>query len=142
MKKNISAFTVGFIFAIGLCVSGMTQTQKIVGFLDIFGNWDPSLLFVMVGAIFVHGIAYRIIIKRKSPIFSLEWHLPDKKEITPALVIGAMLFGVGWGLGGYCPGPAIVAVGGLQQAPLVLLLGMIFGMLAFNLINKILKLKL
>lgn len=136
MKNNIIAFIVGFIFAIGLCLAGMTQTQKIIGFLDVFGNWDPSLIFVMIGAIGIHFIAYRLIIKRSAPLFSNQWYIPNKKEITVRLVVGSLLFGIGWGLGGYCPGPAVVSLASLQLSPVIFVASMIGGMIIFRVLFR------
>ena len=140
MKYNLSALLVGFIFSLGLGLSGMTDPEKIKGFLNIFGSWDPSLIFVMVGAIGVHLLTYQIIRQRKSPLFSTHWHVPQKTEITKSLVIGAVLFGVGWGLAGFCPGPAITSLTTLNSTVWVFVLFMILGMLLFKLIDKELKL--
>ena len=112
----------------------MTQPTKVVGFLDVFGNWDPSLLFVMMGAIAVHLVAYKLILKRKSPLFSDTWHLPTKTDITPSLLVGSMIFGLGWGLGGYCPGPAVVAMASLDIRPIFFAGSMIAGMAACNIL--------
>jgi uncharacterized membrane protein YedE/YeeE len=139
MKSAIVAFVVGLFFAIGLGVSGMTQPQKVLGFLDVFGSWDPSLLFVMVGAILVHFITYRLIRKRKTPILTESWHVPTKSEITPALIIGSVLFGVGWGLGGYCPGPVVTSLASFERRPLIFTVSMIIGMFLFKLVDKIFK---
>ncbi len=136
MKNGLAALVVGFVFAIGLGVSGMTQPEKVIGFLDIFGSWDPSLIFVMVGGIVVHFATYKLIRKRGSPLLSTKWHVPTKKEITPALVIGATLFGVGWGLGGYCPGPAVTSLASFDAAPAIFVLSMIAGMILFRQIDK------
>ncbi len=142
MKTNFVAFIVGFIFALGLGFSGMTQPQKVVGFLDILGSWDPSLIFVMVGAIVVHFVTYRIIRKvRKTPILTKEWHVPTKNEITPALVIGSILFGVGWGLGGFCPGPAITSLASFEVKPFIFIISMLTGMFIFRMVDKKLKIK-
>lgn len=141
MKNALAALVVGFIFAIGLGISGMTQPQKVVGFLDLFGQWDPSLIFVMVGAIAVHFVTYRLIRKRNSPLFSTQWFVPTKRDITPALVIGAILFGIGWGLGGYCPGPAVTSLASFTLQPLIFVGSMLMGMLAFKGFDKILKLQ-
>lgn len=136
MKNSLVAFFVGLIFALGLGISGMTLPSKVQGFLDIFGEWDPSLLFVMVGAIGLHGILYPLIRSRKLPIFSSVWHVPTGREITPALLVGSFIFGIGWGLGGFCPGPAVVSLASLKATPAVFLLFLLLGMLAFHLLNK------
>jgi hypothetical protein len=141
MKNSLTSLFVGFLFALGLGLSGMTQPQKVVGFLDVFGNWDPSLMFVMIGAISVHFILYKVIRRRKSPLFSMDWQVPSKKEITPALVLGAFIFGIGWGLGGYCPGPAITSLASFEGRPLIFVISMLIGMLLFNLMDKKLKIK-
>ncbi|MEQ1879276.1 MAG: DUF6691 family protein, partial [Bdellovibrionia bacterium] len=88
MKNNLTSWIVGFIFALGLGISGMTQPQKVIGFLDVFGSWDPSLMFVMAGSIAVHFLTFRLIKKRTSPLFSPQWHLPAKSRITPSLALG------------------------------------------------------
>ncbi len=139
MKSSVSSLLIGFLFAIGLGISGMTQSQKVIGFLDVFGTWDPSLLFVMVGAIAVHFVMYKIIRKRNSPLFSTEWQVPEKKEITKSLLIGSALFGVGWGMGGYCPGPAVVSLASFQLTPFIFVLGMIGGMVIFRLVESRMK---
>lgn len=136
MKKTIVAFVVGFIFALGLGLSGMTNPNKVVGFLDLFGSFDPSLIFVMVGAIVVHFITYRIIRKRPSPVFEKEWLVPTKKDITPALILGSFIFGVGWALGGYCPGPALTSLSSLQTQPFIFIASMAVGMILFKFIDK------
>jgi uncharacterized protein len=116
-KTAAASFVSGLVFAVGLGISGMTQPSKVIGFLDFPGGWDPSLALVMVGAIGVHFIAYRLLPKFTSPSLAEHFHLPEKKGLDPALLGGALLFGVGWGLGGFCPGPALVSVvGGTEQA--------------------------
>lgn len=141
MKNAIAALVVGFVFAIGLGLSGMTQPQKVIGFLDLFGQWDPSLIFVMVGAIIVHFITFKVIRKRNSPLFSSQWYVPTKKEITPALMIGAFIFGVGWALGGFCPGPAITSMASFDKTPFVFVISMLVGMVLFRQVDKKLKLQ-
>lgn len=106
-----SYFIAGLLFAVGLTLGGMTQPHKIVAFLDVTRDWDPSLAFVMMGAISFHALSYRLIIRRKEPIYGGRFLIPRRSDIDPRLVVGAGLFGVGWGLGGFCPGPAIVASG-------------------------------
>lgn len=139
MKTGIAAFVVGFVFAIGLGISGMTQPAKVVGFLDLFGAWDPSLIFVMVGAIAVHFVTYRFIRRRSSPLLVSEWHVPTKNELTPSLIIGSVLFGVGWGLGGFCPGPAVTSLASFEVRPLVFVISMLLGMFLFRLFDRKIK---
>lgn len=127
-KRALVAVGSGILFGAGLLVSGMTQPAKVLGFLDITGQFDASLIFVMVAAIGVHMPAYRWVKRRGAPLYNEEFTLPQRSVIDLRLLIGASLFGAGWGLGGYCPGPAIVsAVGGVQA--LVFLLAMLAGML-------------
>lgn len=139
MKNAVTAFWVGVLFAVGLALSGMTQPQKVIGFLDIFGSWDPSLLFVMIGAIGVHFIAYRWSLQRTSPLLSAKWHIPTKKEVTSSLVLGSFIFGIGWGLAGYCPGPALTSLPTLQIKPFIFVLSMILGMFLFRVIDRMWK---
>jgi uncharacterized membrane protein YedE/YeeE len=141
MKQGLAAFAVGFVFAIGLGVSGMTQPEKVMGFLDVFGHWDPSLMFVMIGAIGLHAVAYRLIRKRSSPLLSGSWHVPTKKELTPALMIGSLLFGIGWGLAGYCPGPAVTSLASFQLQAWIFVAAMLVGMLIFKALDAKLKLQ-
>lgn len=136
MKNNLSSFTVGFIFAIGLAISGMTNPEKVIGFLNLFHNWDPSLIFVMVGAIAIHFILYKLIRKRTTPLLSHHWHVPQKTKITKSLIAGSFLFGIGWGLAGFCPGPAIVSLASLKSAPIIFILSMMAGMFLFKLLDK------
>ncbi len=130
-NRNLAALLVGFIFALGLGVSGMTQPQKVIGFLNPM-DWDPSLIFVMIGAISVHALLYPLISKRKSPLFDSEWHIPKSKDLNPKLIFGSALFGVGWGLAGFCPGPALTSLASGTLPPLVFVLFMILGMMTYN----------
>lgn len=129
MKAHLAAFGAGALFAIGLALSGMTKPSKVIGFLDVAGRWDASLGLVMTAAVAVTFVAYRIIRRRSAPLFDAKFHLPTRKDIDGRLVVGAALFGVGWGLGGYCPGPALVAGAGGVGAAIVFLSGMTLGML-------------
>jgi uncharacterized protein len=128
MRSLVAAFVSGVLFAVGLAVSGMTKPSKVIGFLDVFGEWDASLAFVMMGAIAVHLAAGRLILRRRSPLFERSFHLPTRKDIDRRLVVGAAVFGVGWGLGGFCPGPALVTAASGAAAALVFVVGMIAGM--------------
>lgn len=111
MKSVVTAFVSGLLFAFGLGMSGMTKPSKVLGFLDVAGNWDPSLLAVMMGAIFVFATCYRLIARRAVAWNGQPMQLPPKGKIDRRLVWGAIVFGIGWGLAGYCPGPAIVGLG-------------------------------
>jgi len=127
-----SAFMVGFLFAIGLGVAGMTQPEKIVGFLDLFGQWDPALIFVMAGAVTLHAAIYHLMRQRQTPFLDRHWHVPHRHDLPPTLFLGSFLFGVGWALGGYCPGPALVSLASLTVGPAVFVGSMIVGMLAYR----------
>ena len=108
--KVLSFFLVGALFALGLGISGMTQPTKVVGFLDIFGAWDPALMFVMGGAVAVNFIGYRLAVGRPHPLLAARFDIPTRRDIDWQLVTGASLFGAGWALAGFCPGPALVAL--------------------------------
>lgn len=132
MLKNLSALLAGLIFGLGLTISQMVNPAKVLGFLDLLGNWDPSLAFVMGGGLVVTFIGYRLVLRRPKPIADLKFQIPQKKEIDTKLAIGAVLFGIGWGLVGLCPGPAIAAltIGGTPA--LIFLAAMIGGMVLFE----------
>lgn len=104
---NIVTFAAGLIFGFGLALSGMTHPEKVLGFLDVAERWDPSLLFVLGGAVGVTAIAFRFVLKLESPLFAPAFRLPQTHSIDKPLIIGSALFGAGWGISGYCPGPAI-----------------------------------
>ncbi len=108
--KFFIIFISGFIFSLGLGLSGMTQPHIVKGFLDVFGEWDPRLIGVMVGAITVHSIAYRLTIKRGSPLLEKSFQLPVKTGIDMRLTVGSIIFGLGWGWAGICPGPGLVGL--------------------------------
>jgi uncharacterized protein len=128
MKSAISALAAGLVFGLGLGLSGMTQPPKVIGFLDVFGAWDPSLMFVMIGAISVHFGLSRLIRRRERPLLDGRFHLPTARDVDRKLVVGSAVFGVGWGLGGFCPGPAIVALGSGARSALVFVAAMALGM--------------
>jgi uncharacterized membrane protein YedE/YeeE len=130
--RSLTTFIVGFIFAIGLGVGGMTLPERVVSFLDIFGEWNPSLLFVMGGALLVHSFAYRWIVRQPSPLLAEKFDIPRRKDISFRLVMGAAFFGLGWGLVGYCPAPAIVALATLRSEPILFVVSMLVGMFAFR----------
>lgn len=132
----ISAFVSGFVFGLGLIIAGMVQPQKIIAFLSFTKSWDPSLMFVMAGAIPVHFLTYRWIAKRPHPIFDLRWHYPTNTIIDRKLVIGSAIFGIGWGLGGICPGPALAALASGSVVIWTFFAAMIAGMLVFKLIQR------
>jgi len=130
--RNLWAFAAGALFGTGLLLSGMTRPSKIIGFLDIAGAWDGSLALVMVGAIAVHLVASRRILRRSAPLFDRRFHLPDRRDIDERLIAGAIIFGVGWGIAGYCPGPGLVGAAAGALPALVFVAAMIAGMLVHD----------
>lgn len=124
----------GIIFGLGLAVSGMTDTAKVQGFLDLFGNWVPDLMFVMGGALIVSAIAYQLAKKQMRPILRNSFDLPQNKAIDQKLISGALIFGVGWGLYGLCPGPALTHA--LSQDGILFVAAMLVGMIVSNQIKK------
>lgn len=141
MKANAAAFGAGALFAVGLTVSGMTKPAKVVGFLDVGGAWDPSLLFVMVGAIAVHFVAHRLIRHRRSPLFDAQFHLPTRKDIDLRLLIGAAIFGIGWGLAGFCPGPGIVSAASGSSNAVLFVAAMTVGAVLEHVVARVLKMR-
>jgi uncharacterized membrane protein YedE/YeeE len=132
----LSAFAAGLLFGLGLIVSGMTDPSKIIGFLDIAGAWDPSLAFVMGGAILVGLVAFRFARLRATSFLGGAMHLPTARHIDRPLVLGSLAFGVGWGLAGYCPGPAVVAYGAGQDKAVVFVVAMIVGMALYEAFDR------
>ena len=126
------SFLTGLIFGIGLLVSGMANPAKVLGFLDVAGAWDPSLLFVMAGAIAVASVAYALAGRRSATLLGTPMLLPSSRTIDRRLVLGSIAFGVGWGVAGFCPGPALVASGAGQQKALVFVAAMLAGMLIYE----------
>jgi len=133
---SIGAFAAGLVFGIGLIVSGMTDPSKVVGFLDLAGRWDPSLAFVMVGAILVGIAGYALARKRTAAFLGGAIHIPLARQIDRRLVLGSLVFGAGWGLAGFCPGPALVALGIGHPKAIVFTAAMLAGMLAFECLER------
>ena len=131
----VSAFAAGLVFGIGLILSGMTDPGKVIGFLDVAGAWDPSLAFVMAGAILVGLFAFALARRRASTFFGGALHLPQNRDIDRRLVGGSVVFGVGWGLAGFCPGPALVSFGSGQEKAAIFVAAMLGGMLLYTLIS-------
>ncbi len=139
MKKHIdtlSSFLVGLIFGIGLILAGMTNPAKVIGFLDITGTWDPSLAFVMGGAILVAIVAFRFAKKRTANFLGGAMRMPTSDMIDKRLVIGSLLFGAGWGMAGFCPGPALTSVGTGNPKAVIFVIAMIAGMAIFELADR------
>ena len=131
-KHRITEFLVGLLFGLGLIVSGMTDPGKVIGFLDVFGTWDPSLAFVMAGAILVGLFAFAAAKKRTSAFLGGALHLSQSSDIDSRLIAGSLVFGVGWGLAGFCPGPALVSLGTGNQKALAFVLAMLVGMAVYE----------
>ncbi|WP_018688223.1 DUF6691 family protein [Ahrensia kielensis] len=138
--RIIFGFLSGLVFGIGLVISGMSNPAKVINFLDVFGTWDPSLAFVMGGATLVTFIGYRIVLQRDHPILMTDFQLPLSTAVDKPLLMGAALFGVGWGIGGFCPGPAwtalpLMATGTLAFLP-AMLIGFLIGQPIKNMMTK------
>lgn len=132
----LTSLLAGLLFGLGLVVSGMANPAKVLGFLDLFGNWDPSMAFVMLGALLVGTIAFHIAGKRTRALLGAPISLPKTRDIDRRLVLGSLVFGIGWGLAGYCPGPVItsLAVGGSK--PWIFFLAILAGMAIFELLER------
>lgn len=138
----LMALATGLVFGLGLIISGMTNPAKILGFLDLTGKWDPSLVFVMGGAILVGLFAFRFAALRPRAILGGPIRLPVARQIDRRLVVGGLMFGVGWGLAGYCPGPALASLASLQSLemggskPWIFSAAMLAGMAAFEILER------
>lgn len=134
--KQLIALISGIIFALGLGISGMTQTHVVKGFLDVFGSWNLSLMGVMIGAIAINAIVYQIIKKKNHPLLDKKFYLPTNNHIDKNLLVGAAIFGLGWGWAGICPGPGIVSLVSGKTEILVFVGSMIAGMYFFKLVKR------
>nr|WP_311529238.1 YeeE/YedE family protein [uncultured Ralstonia sp.] len=132
----ITALFAGLLFGIGLMISGMGNPTKVQGFLDLAGRWDPSLAFVMVGAIVIGSLAFLVAKRRKRSFLGLPVQLPASTTVTPRLVLGSAAFGIGWGLAGFCPGPALVALGAGYPKAVGFVAAMMAGMVVFEVIER------
>ena len=132
----LNAFVAGLIFATGLIISGMANPAKVLGFLDIAGNWDPSLAFVMGGAIAVGSIGFAMARRLERSLFNAPISLPSATRIDRRLLAGSTVFGMGWGLAGFCPGPALVSAGGGQLEAMLFVIAMLVGMKLFALAER------
>jgi uncharacterized membrane protein YedE/YeeE len=126
----LASFACGLIFGLGLLISGMTQPTIVLGFLDVLGRWDPTLVFVMIGALAVSAAGYALARRRHRPLLEVRFQWPTRTDIDRPLVVGSVLFGIGWGLVGLCPGPAIENLASLSPGVIVFVLAMIAGMVA------------
>jgi uncharacterized membrane protein YedE/YeeE len=135
--SRISEFVVGLMFGVGLMASGMTDPGKVIGFLDLFGAWDPSLALVMGGAVVVGFFAFAFAKKRTTTFLGGVLRFPTTTQMDKPLVIGSLLFGAGWGLGGFCPGPALVSMADGQSKAMLFVAAMLVGMLGFELMDRL-----
>ena len=134
--RTFTALLAGLVFGLGLIVSGMANPAKVLGFLDLFGRWDPSLAFVMAGAIAVGAVAFFAARKRTVSLLGAEMKLPTARHIDRRLVMGSTLFGIGWGIAGFCPGPGLVALGMGETKAAVFVAAMLAGMGVFELLER------
>lgn len=132
----VSSFIVGLIFGVGLLISGMANPAKVLAFLDLAGRWDPSLALVMVAAVTVSLVAFTLVRRRSRSLLGEPLRLPARRDIDKPLVLGSLGFGIGWGLAGFCPGPALVALGAGHQKALVFVAAMVAGMALYELIER------
>jgi hypothetical protein len=135
--SRISEFVVGLMFGVGLMASGMTDPGKVIGFLDLFGAWDPSLALVMGGAVVVGFFAFALAKKRTTTFLGGALRFPTSTQMDKPLVIGSLIFGAGWGLGGFCPGPALVSMADGQSKAMLFVAAMLVGMLGFELMDRL-----
>ena len=133
----VTAFLAGLLFGAGLILSGMSNPAKVLAFLDVAGQWDPSLLFVLLGAVLVAAVAFRVARTRVRPLFGSAIHVPGAGRIDVPLVLGSVTFGVGWGLVGYCPGPALTALAVGGRSTLLFVAAMVAGMAVFETVERI-----
>lgn len=133
---NLNAFLVGLLFGLGLIISGMTDPAKVIGFLDLAGAWDPSLAFVMAGAIMVGAGGFAIAKKRQRSLLGEPMRLSSATELDKGLLLGSLVFGIGWGLSGFCPGPAVVSAAAGQPKAWVFVVSMLAGMALYRMIER------
>lgn len=132
--RLVYIFSIGALFGMGIVVSGMGNPAKVVNFFDITGTWDPSLMFVMGGALAVTAVGYRFVLGRRAPLFGPEFHLPIARQIDPRLVAGSATFGIGWGIAGFCPGGALPVLGAFEPSVWIFSAAMVAGILLARLL--------
>lgn len=135
-RKLLPPVVSGLLFGAGLTISGMTDPERVRGFLDIFGEWDPTLAFVMGGAVLVMAIAWQVQARMTAPVFGKKFSLPDRNDLDGRLIAGSILFGIGWGVAGLCPGPAIASIALSPSSALPFVAAMLAGMLLQRLIMQ------
>jgi uncharacterized membrane protein YedE/YeeE len=136
MKHRIFEFAAGLLFGMGLLLSGMTDPSKVLGFLDVAGIWDPSLAFVMGGAVLVGLVAFALAKRRSRSLLGAAMQLPTSRTLDRRLVLGSLVFGVGWGMAGFCPGPALVSAATGQPKAVLFVLAMLAGMAVFEVLER------
>lgn len=134
--RMLMGYVAGLLFGLGLAISGMTDPARVLGFLDIAGAWDPTLMFVLGGAVVTSFVGYRLVFKQTAPLFGERFQLPTRQDLDVKLLGGAALFGIGWGLSGYCPGPAIASIGGISLPLSAMLVTMVIGWFAAQRITR------
>ncbi|MBY0250027.1 MAG: YeeE/YedE family protein [Methylobacterium organophilum] len=137
MAKTASAFAVGLLFGLGLLVSGMANPAKVLAFLDVTGRWDPSLALVMAGAVTVSAAGYLVARRRRRPLLAPRLEIPTRRDLDPRLIAGAAVFGLGWGLAGLCPGPALTLLTVVPAQAVTFAAAMVVGMLLFRLVPAV-----
>ena len=134
--RLITTYLIGLIFGTGISISGMANPAKVLNFFDVAGAWDPSLIFVMGGAVVVTFIGYRIVLRRPAPLFDTRFMLPTRRDLDLPLIGGAAVFGVGWGIAGFCPGGALPALGTGTPAVFIFVAALLAGIVAVNLFRR------
>jgi len=135
-KFSVVALISGLLFGLGLSISQMVDRNRVIGFLDVTGNWDPTLVFVLGGAVGVTVISFRFILPRRKPFFADKFYLPTRNEIDLPLLLGAAIFGIGWGVSGYCPGPAVTSLVQASINPFIFLIAFVVGSFGFKFLQK------
>lgn len=136
MKHSVVAFLTGIVMAVGLSLSEMINPARVIGFLDVFGKWDPTLAFVMAGALAVSVVAFRFVLKKEKPFCSESFQIPTNTKVDKRLILGSVLFGAGWGLAGFCPAPAVAALSFGLAKPFIFCGAMICGMVLYRFSQK------
>lgn len=136
MKQNIIALLAGTVFGVGLGISQMVDRERVLGFLDVVGTWDPTLMFVLGGAVSVTVITFRFVLRQPNPLFAEKFQLPTRNDIDRPLIAGAALFGIGWGIAGYCPGPGIASLVQGSWNPILFLAALVVGSLVYGWVGQ------
>ncbi|MBS8226323.1 DUF6691 family protein [Vannielia litorea] len=137
MKKHIAIYLIGLIFGLGISISGMANPAKVINFFDVAGTWDPSLIFVMGGAVTVAFIGYRIVFRQPSPLWGKGFSLPGTRQIDARLIGGSLVFGIGWGIAGFCPGGALPALGTGRTEVIIFVVALVAGILLAKQLQKL-----